>query len=104
DTLRQPLDAYAYLQGYIKLKDSMEALVGKEDVSGMLERIQHKYDLELLKRKDETKTIYLVIAIVFSIMAIVIIIQVWQRGVRTQPQNENMKRPLAPLEQSQRDH
>ncbi|MBN9381433.1 MAG: HAMP domain-containing histidine kinase [Chitinophagaceae bacterium] len=118
DSIRQPQQAYHYLQSYIKLRDSMAAVDKPADVNEELQHIADNYELELLKKQDEIKTGYLRVAIIFVLMAVVIILQVvqnWRRtrrnvaeltalNQRIQVQNDHMQKTLYALEQSQQDN
>lgn len=118
DSMRQTPQAYHYLQSYIKLRDSMAAVDKPADVNEELQHIAGNYELELLKKRDEMKTGYLRVTIIFFLMAIVIILQVvqnWRRSrknvaeltalnQRILVQNDHMQKALYALEQSQEEN
>jgi signal transduction histidine kinase len=116
--MRQIPQAYRYLQSYLRLKDSMDAGNQPANLNEELQHIAQGYELDLLKKQDEMKTVYLVIAIVFFLMALAIIllvVQNWKRSrknvagltdlnQRIVMQNDHMQKTLSALEQSQREN
>ena len=118
DSMQNVPQAYSYLQSYHRLKDSLDAVNKPTGVNEELQHIAQGYELDLLKKKDELKSVYLAIALLFFIMAIVIILLVvlnWRRSrknvvvltqlnqqVRTQ--NDHMQKALGALEQSQQEN
>ncbi|HWK04385.1 MAG TPA: HAMP domain-containing sensor histidine kinase [Puia sp.] len=118
DSMRQIPQAYRYLQSYLRLKDSMDAGNQPANLNEELQHIAQGYELDLLKKQDEMKTVYLVIAIVFFFMALAIIllvVQNWKRSrknvagltdlnQRIVMQNDHMQKTLSALEQSQREN
>jgi len=112
-------DAYSYLQSYVRLQDSLKAdNKSGTDVAAELQDIAHKYELDLLRKRDEMKTVYLVIAIIFFLMAFVISLLVWQNWRKSRKnvaeltrlnrrigiQNEHMQKAMSALEESQREN
>jgi signal transduction histidine kinase len=117
--LRRTDSAYHYLKKYLALKDSITInsikLVG---FNKEFEDFEHRYELELFKKETELKSIYLVIALLFSVMITAIVILVWinwkrsknhvrlltQLNEQIRMQNTEMQKALDSLEQSQKDN
>lgn len=70
-----------YLQKYVAIKDSLEQNDKKFsaiDVGKEFENREQKAMNQLLKKENELKSVYLFIALIASVMAIAIILLVWQ--------------------------
>ncbi len=118
DSMGQVLQAYRYLQSYLRLKDSMDSGNKPANVNEELQHIAQGYELDLLKKQDEIKTVYLAIFFLFFFMAVVIILLIvrnWKRSrknvakltdlnQRVSLQNDHMQKALGALEQSHRDN
>jgi len=73
--------SYNHLQHYVAIKDSLEEKDKKfsaVDVGREFENREQKAMNQLLKKENELKSVYLLIAIVASAMAIAIVLLVWQ--------------------------
>lgn len=77
DSVGRVKDAYSYLKGYMQLKDSLDAENKPEDVNEELQHVAHRYELDFLKKRIESKTLYLAIAVIIAVMAGLIAWQVW---------------------------
>lgn len=116
-----PAQAFHYLRGYIRVKDSMATAVSPLrdiDIQKEFSYLTREYELGLLKRKNEIKTMYLYLAVIFFIMTIVIILLIWQNWKRSKKhieelrrlnqqimlQHDQMNKSLDALEQSQTDN
>lgn len=79
DTTGQVDKAYTLFQKYEKLKDSITANIQLSyfDVNKEFELIKQQYEFDLVKKRSEVKTIYLVISVLFSIMAFIILVMAW---------------------------
>ncbi len=107
-------DAWPYVPAYLKLKDSLENAKQQEPQFDMNEGygyMKSQYDLSLLKKDGELKTLYLMVALVFLVMAAGIAATVWQHGKRLKrlnariiAQNAEMQKALHALEQSQEEN
>ena len=118
DSMHRTADAYGYLQAYIRLKDSLHDGDRPADVNEAMQHLAHEYELDLLKRQDELKTGYLVIAIIFLVMILIIVGLVWYNwrrsgenveeltrlNLRIGNHNKHMQKALGALEQSQREN
>jgi signal transduction histidine kinase len=118
DSTGQTRAAYGALQAYLGLKDSLDAGNKPADVNGELQHIAHEYELNLLKKRDELKTIYLIIAVLFAVMATIIIFLVWKYWERSRKnvavltllnqrirnQYDHTQKALTALEQSQQEN
>jgi len=113
-------EAYRYMQDYIRLKDlsgNQGDLAGM-DIEGQIRHMALGYQLTLLKKEDELKTVCLVIVLLFIAMSTGIILLVWKNGKRSRQhliqltglnqrisvQHEHMQKTLSALEQSQREN
>lgn len=79
DTTHQIAKAYLLFQDYIKFRDSVGTNVqlSQFDLNKEFENIKQQYEFDLLKKQNEVQTIYLIIAILFSVMALIILILAW---------------------------
>jgi signal transduction histidine kinase/CheY-like chemotaxis protein len=89
DRTGQTAKAYTYLQSYLLLRDS--PIQGRQisdlDIAREYEHLQHEYDLQLLKNKDALKTNYLIGALCFAVMSIIIALLIgrnWSRSRRNE--------------------
>lgn len=81
DKMQQPDEAYLYLQKYIKLKDSLDQINKKlvtADVDREFENIEQQYNYSLLSKANDLKKGYLYITALFAVMAIAILLLLWQ--------------------------
>ncbi len=117
----QTQDALYYLQRYVQLKDSLATATDSYHAVDMQKQFGYlsgEYELNMLKKQDEIKTIYLYALILFSIMVLVIFLLSWQYWKRSKKytreleelnqrisrQNEHLEESLSSLEQSQQDN
>lgn len=78
--------AYSYLNAYIKLKENVEN--NNKSFSGVdfnreFQKISQQYELNILKKDNDLKTLYLIVVIIFSSMSIAIMLLVWQNWRRS---------------------
>lgn len=103
--------AYTLKNQYEKIKDSAEKMQRKlpgSDLKREFKNMENDLELELLKKKDELKNVYLTVAVVLAIMSLLILLLVyfyWKRS-RTLNQeitnrNEHLQKALAALQNSQ---
>lgn len=121
DQTHRTAEAYRFLQSYLQLKDSLAALdklFSSTDMDREIERISNKYEMNLLKKQNELKTVYLAIAILFLTMSVVIILLIWKNWEKSKDnvqqltglneriiqQNEHLQKTLRALEQSHQDN
>lgn len=117
----KPDTALAFLQSFVALKDSLTAVnspLNDLDIQREFGYISKEYELELLKKQNEIKSIYLVVSVLLFAMAAIIAFQIWQYSKRSKKhltaleqlnkqitdQNAHMSRSLNALEQSQLDN
>jgi signal transduction histidine kinase len=107
DRTGQQETAYQYLQAYRRLKDSIDTggkQVSENDMQRELEHIAGENQLSLLQKQDQLKNAFLLIAVVFFLMAVAIIFLIGQNIRRTSIQNDQMRKSLGALEQSHREN
>lgn len=85
DTTHQTAKAYALFQDYVKYRDSINTNVQLShfDLNKEFETIKQQYEFDLLKKQSEVQTVYLIIAILFSMMALIILIMAWYNRRRS---------------------
>ncbi len=121
DETGEVANAYAALQSYTQLKDSVtsanEAL-SLVDIRKEFEHMSQDREIEVLKRQSELKTLYLIIVLLFFVMTAIIVFQTWRNwkksrehvkelemlNQRVTAQNEYLEESLNALEQSQQDN
>ncbi len=120
-TTGEPGQAFTTLNRYLRLKDSLAAINNPLNFINLQKEFDHltrEYELSLLKKKSEIKTIYLKVSVLLLFMAIVIAFLVWQTWKRSGKhleamqrlneqmviQHQQMKASLEALEQSQLDN
>ncbi len=120
-TVKQTEKANYYLQSYLALKDSADAKARKlASINPLLEfqNLDQQYELTLLKKENELRNLYLLITVVFSVMALLIIFLVWRNWNRSKKniltltslnrqigdQNLYLQTTLSSLEQSLEDN
>ncbi|MES2558418.1 MAG: ATP-binding protein [Bacteroidota bacterium] len=79
DTTHQTEKAYTTFQNYISFRDSINTNIQLShfDINKEFETIKQQYEFDLLKKQSEVKTIYLIIAVLFSLMAFIILMMAW---------------------------
>lgn len=120
-TTSNPTQALTMLNRYLQLKDSLTSINNPLNFIDMQKEFDHltgAYELSLLKKQSEIKTIYLKVSSLLLLMAIIITLLVWQTWKRSgkhlkavqrlneqmMSQNRHMKASLEALEQSQLDN
>lgn len=114
DTLGEVSKAYAAYKDYIWVKDSLASerkdLAGA-DVNREFLTLSQNYELDALKKKNETKNIYLIAVWSFAILLAVIFYLVWKNFrqsknsvVQLTELNTQMKEAMRDLEQSQEEN
>jgi signal transduction histidine kinase len=113
--------AYSYYRQYDSIRDStsrVNQLLSHEDMDNAFKGIKQQYKLELLEKSNQLKTILLLVIVVFSFMAVAILLIVWYSLKRSRKhvnvltglnqeiheQNTRMQEALTALEQSQEDN
>jgi tetratricopeptide (TPR) repeat protein len=121
DGLKETLPAFTALKNYLRLKDSLAKATSPLrviDIQNQFNNISCRYELTLLKKYDELKTVYLIIAIIVFAMALIILLLVLINNRRSKrqiaelnklnifitEQNDHMKESLSELEQSQQEN
>lgn len=79
DTTHQTAKAYALFQDYVRFRDSINTNVQLShfDLNKEFSTIKQQYEFDLLKKQSEVQTVYLIIAILFSVMAFIILLMAW---------------------------
>jgi len=79
DTTHQIEKAYTLFQDYVKYWDSINTNVQLShfDINKEFETIKQQYEYDLLKKENELKNFYLIIAVLFSFMTLVILVMAW---------------------------
>lgn len=113
-------EAYQITQSYLKLQDSLAAVkpIPQVDVNLKYESLKNKYDLVVLKKKDDLKTVYLLAIILFSLLAVGILFFILNNLKRSRKhvaeltylnnkiseENTQKQKALSALEQSQEEN
>lgn len=117
----KPEKAFALLESFVQLKDSLATAnnpLNDLDIQREFGHLSKEYELGLLKKQSEIKSIYLIVSILLFVMAAVIAFLIWQNAKRAKKhlvelellnqqitnQNTQMSRSLNALEQSQLDN
>jgi tetratricopeptide (TPR) repeat protein len=87
DELKEPKEAYAFLQKYIQLKDSLDnryKKLDRIDADKEFQNIEQQYNYNLLSKENDQKIYYLYALAVFVAMALAILLLIWQnwRGTK----------------------
>ena len=119
--LHDSLGAYRYYLGYVPLKDSLTAksknLAG-DDLGRELEKLDQRREMDRLVQEAELKTAYLAIALLFVVMAVIILYLGRRNRLQAKQnikeltalnrlvseQNLNLHNTLASLEKSQAEN
>jgi tetratricopeptide (TPR) repeat protein len=117
----QPSTALSFVRSYLRMKDSVDNInnpLGGLNTQQQFDFLAKDYELKLLKKQDEVKNAYLVISLLFSALALGIILQVWYNAKKAHTnakklqvmnntisrQNEILEESLSALEQSQQNN
>jgi len=118
---RQPQKANPYLLTYLKLKDSADAKERKlavADAGSSFQHIQQDYELAILKKENQLRSLSLILTLGFSFMALFIIFLVWRGwriskksnreltmlNLQIEERNLYLQKALSALEQSQEEN
>jgi signal transduction histidine kinase len=102
-----------YIAPYFKLEDSLSHVksIPQVDVNKEYENLKGRYELAMLEKQDQVKSLYLMIVIGFSVLAISVTLFLWYNWKKIKKlhgkvseQNSNMQKALTALEQSQEDN
>jgi signal transduction histidine kinase len=121
EALGQTGPAYTSLKSFLQLKDSLTKAsdpLPAIDIQKEFTNISQHYELALLKKQNELKTVYLFIALVVFAMVLLIILLILRNARKSKrhvhelgklnacitEQNNHLKESLSALEQSQRDN
>lgn len=105
--------AYRDLQAYIRLKDSLAnaSPINALDIDEQLKYVRADFNLQLLQKRDELKNVLLIVATLFTAMALTIISLVIQNARRSKAhvrtlttRNQQMHNALSALEQSHKEN
>ncbi|MBC9913879.1 HAMP domain-containing histidine kinase [Chitinophaga varians] len=114
-------DALAFLQSYQRMKDSLASLddpFQAVDINTQFNYLSGEMELDLLKKQNEIKNIYLSVMLLFTLMVVIIGVLIWQYSKRSKKQaakleslnrvitrqNEHLEKGLRALEHSQQDN
>lgn len=117
----KPEAALALLESFVQLKDSLATAnnpLNDLDIQREFGYLSKEYELGLLKKQNEIKSIYLIVSVLLFVMAALIAFLIWQNAKRAKKhlaelkllnqqisyQNAQMSRSLNALEQSQLDN
>ncbi|HLK27522.1 MAG TPA: tetratricopeptide repeat-containing sensor histidine kinase [Puia sp.] len=95
--------AYKYLHDYLSYKDSVDKKTkafASTDINNKFENIEHKFQVETLEKETHIKTLYLIIAILASVMAIIIGLLVWNNLKRAKSYVRELKKTNLQIIQS----
>lgn len=107
NALKLEREARPYLVTYLKMKDSTDAKARKfntVDADNGFQRLQNEYELDILKKKNELSNLYLLAALGFTILPILIIFLILRSWRLSKRNNIMLKKALASLEQSQQEN
>ncbi|WP_326994675.1 tetratricopeptide repeat-containing sensor histidine kinase [Chitinophaga sp. 212800010-3] len=117
----QSLPALSFLHRYLRMKDSLDNInnpLTSLNTQQQFNFLAKDFELKLLKKQDEVKNAYLIISLLFSALALGIILQVWYNAKKAHTnakklqvmndtisrQNEILEESLSALEQSQQNN
>ncbi|RZL33617.1 MAG: tetratricopeptide repeat protein [Pedobacter sp.] len=121
DQAGNKVKAYEYFKSYHKLKDSIDLSsvnLSNRDINKEFVKLAHAHEIEVFKKQDEVKSVYLVLAIVFILLSVLCIFLILRdvRGskkhikkltvlnAKISGHNELMEKTLEALEQSQEEN
>jgi len=121
DKVGEIAKAYKYFKSYHELKDSIDLSsvnLSNKDINKEFVKLAHNYEIEALKKQDEVKSVYLVLAITFILLSVLCIFLILRdvRGskkhikkltvlnAKISGHNELMEKTLEALEQSQEEN
>ncbi|CAM3752878.1 HAMP domain-containing sensor histidine kinase [Mucilaginibacter galii] len=79
-------EAITYLRRYNTLKDTINKkmlALKTTDITGQLKRFERDYEFNQLKKTNELKNLYLIVAVVFFIMAVIILLLIYSNGLKS---------------------
>lgn len=114
-------EALAFLRSYQQMKDSLASLENPFqalDINTQFNYLSGEMELDLLKKQNEIKNIYLSVMLLLTLMVIIIGVLIWQYSKRSKKQaakleslnrvvtrqNEHLEKSLRALEHSQQDN
>lgn len=109
----QPDKVSQYIDAYLKLEDSLSRVksIPQVDVNKDYENLKNRYELAMLEKQDQVKSLSLVVVIAFSLITISVALLLWYNWKKTKrlhaqviEHNTEMQHALAALEQSQADN
>ena len=78
--------AIKYLKQYDLLKDTINkrsVILKATDVTGQLKRFEREYEFNQLKKANDLKKLYLIVAVVFFVMAIIILLLIYANALKS---------------------
>lgn len=99
--------AKPYLVTYLKLKDSADAKIRKFDTADAdngFQHIQNEHELDILKKQNELSSLYLIAALGFTILPVLIIFLIFRSWRLSKRNNATLTKTLTSLEQSQQEN
>lgn len=79
-------EAIIYLKQYDLLKDTINkrtVILKSTDVTGQLKRFEREYEFNQLKKANDSKKSYLTVAVVFFVMAIIILLLIYANALKS---------------------
>lgn len=121
ETQGNMLLANTYLHKYMTLKDSMDAAnrgVLSTDIKKEFSYLKTEYDLDILQKKDERKSSYLLAAAIAALMCGIMLLLIWNNyaqsrkhikvlgrlNTKMSDKNLHLQKALSALQQSQEDN
>lgn len=118
DQAGNKVKAYEYFKSYHELKDSIDLSsvnLSNRDINKEFVKLAHAHEIEVFKKQDEVKSVYLILAITFVLLSVLCIFLILRdvRGskkhikkltvlnAKISGHNELMEKTLEALEQSQ---
>lgn len=98
--------AYHYSQRYYQVKDSLNAIsagLKEADLDAGMREAEQQYQISLLHKNNQLKTTYLSAAIIFSVLAILILFLVWKNLRRSYKNVKELTALNRQVEEKNRD-
>lgn len=86
--------AYQAFKNYHKLKDSadlVDSQIKSKDINKEFIKYAQRQEIDVLKKKDELKTVYLIFALSLTFLSALVIFLVWRNYRITQKNNRSLK-------------
>jgi len=98
--------SWPYVQPYLRLEDSLSAIkpIPQTDVNKEYTRLQHEYNLIVLKKRNQQQQLLIIAVVALALLAALIAFLFWHFNRNISEKNILMQKALNALEQSQEDN